>query len=43
MFLEMDEYSPHLSEWLLACSLCCKIRFRLKREADDSFSSDAEI
>jgi len=43
MFMKMEEYAPLLSEGILACFLCCKIRFRLKHEADDSFLSDAEI
>jgi hypothetical protein len=43
MFVEMEEYAALLSEGVLACFICCKIRFRLKHEDDDSFSSDVEI
>jgi len=41
--MEMEQYPALLSEGILACFLCYKIGFRLKHEADDSFSSYAEI
>ena len=41
--MEMEEFTLLVSEEILSCFLYCKIEFRLKHEADDSFSSDAEI
>ena len=43
MFMEMEQYAALLSEGILVRFLCYKIGFRLKHEADDSFSSDDEI